>query len=143
MRRGLGAAVWLDGTPVGRVEGLRVVAVAGIARPERFFQDLDASLWRVVRTLRFRDHHAFTPGDVERIARMARSEDACIVTTAKDAVRLERVAAPDARIAVVPLTVTIEPGERFARWLIERVRRARETRSAQAHAAETPQDVPS
>jgi tetraacyldisaccharide 4'-kinase len=141
MRRGLGAAVWLDGTPVGRaLEDGRVVAVAGIARPERFFQDLDASGWRVVRTLTFRDHHPFTTSDVERIERMARAEDACIVTTAKDAVRLERVAAPEARIAVVPVAVTIEPAERFTRWLIERVRGARDIPSPPARLAQMLQD---
>jgi tetraacyldisaccharide-1-P 4'-kinase len=116
------------------------VAVAGIARPERFFQDLDASGWRVVRTLTFRDHHRFTTSDVERIERMARAEDACIVTTAKDAVRLERVAAPEARIAVVPVAVTIEPAERFTRWLIERVRGARDIPSPPARLAQMLQD---
>lgn len=141
IRRGLGAAVWLDGTPVGRtLEGSRVVAVAGIARPERFFQDLDSSGWRVVGTLTFRDHHPFTTSDLERIERMARREDACVVTTAKDAVRLERVATSGVRIAVVPLTVEVEPGDRFARWLIERVHLARTSPPASARVAPPTQD---
>ena len=49
--------------------GARVFAVAGIARPERFFADLTAAGWQVVGTMSFRDHHRFDARDVERIAR--------------------------------------------------------------------------
>src|SRR5205814_172285 len=42
-----------------------VVAVAGIARPERFFRDLRSAGWNVAATLSFRDHHRFTPSDVD------------------------------------------------------------------------------
>ena len=45
-----------------------VLAVAGIARPERFFEAVASAGWRVVGTMPFRDHHIFTPRDVQRIA---------------------------------------------------------------------------
>ena len=40
----------------------RVVAVAGIARPERFFAALRERGFDVVREMVFRDHHWFTRG---------------------------------------------------------------------------------
>ena len=49
-----------------------VVAVAGIARPERFFADLRAAGWELAGALAFRDHHRFTPRDVARIVGAAR-----------------------------------------------------------------------
>src|SRR5439155_24410082 len=82
-----------------------VVAVAGIARPERFFRDLRSAGWNVAATLSFRDHHRFTPSDVDRIGAAARAANAVVLTTEKDAVRLEGTRL--GRVAVVPLTVSI------------------------------------
>jgi tetraacyldisaccharide 4'-kinase len=96
----------------------RVFAVAGIARPERFFSDLTASGWDVVGTIAFRDHHRFTRGDLNRIERQARKAAASIVlTTAKDAVRLAPGSLKDFPLALVPLTASIEPSAEFIAWL--------------------------
>ena len=53
-----------------------VFAVAGIARPERFFADLASAGWRVAGTMAFRDHHMFTDRDVARVAAAARAAGA-------------------------------------------------------------------
>jgi hypothetical protein len=45
-----------------------------------------------------------------------------VLTTAKDAVRLSDCDLTGLPIAVVPLVVSIEPRDRFADWLIDRVR---------------------
>jgi len=98
--------------------GSRVFALAGIARPERFFSDLTASGWQIVGSLAFRDHHPFTRADVSRIEREARKSAASIVlTTAKDATRLASVDLRDLPVALVPLTATIEPSADFLAWL--------------------------
>ena len=52
-----------------------VFAIAGIARPERFFADLTAAGWRVAGTMVFRDHHWFTARDVERITSEAKARE--------------------------------------------------------------------
>ena len=97
-------------------------AVAAIARPERFFTDLAAAGWPLTGTRTFRDHHAFTAADAGRIRRAARDSGAQVVlTTEKDAVRIERFATGDPPIAAVPLQVVIEPG--FADWLVDRIAR--------------------
>src|SRR5581483_5639583 len=59
------------GDPAGISKDQRVFAIAGVARPERFFEDLRGAGWRVAGTLAFRDHHRFTPGDLDRIRRAA------------------------------------------------------------------------
>lgn len=107
-------------TPGGR----RAVAVAGIARPERFFAALRERGWEVVRELVFRDHHWFAARDVARIQRVAVETGAdMVITTEKDAVRLADAGASP--WAFLPLEVTIEPADRFASWLAGRLGAAR------------------
>ena len=98
--------------------GARVVAVAGIARPARFFTALQAQGYEVVRAFQFPDHHWFTPRDLRRIRAVARDTAAdLVVTTGKDAVRVE----PEAGWAVLPMTAAIEPAARFTSWLRDRL----------------------
>jgi tetraacyldisaccharide 4'-kinase len=113
------------GDPPGIGKDQLVFAVAGIARPERFFDDLRAAGWHVAGTLSFADHHRFTRADVDRIHAQATAAGAEIVlTTAKDAVRLDAIEG-GGEVAAVPLTARVEPAERFREWLMARVRRAR------------------
>lgn len=92
----------------------RVVAVAGIARPWRFFEALAGQGWDVARTIAFRDHHWFTPADLDRVeAAMRDAGAALVVTTEKDAVRI----GARARWAVLPMEVAVEPADAFAAWL--------------------------
>ena len=103
--------------------GGRVVAVAGIARPERFFRALRDGQFEIARELKFRDHHWFSAADTERIATIARDVGAdSIVTTEKDAVRIEPIVrGAGARWAVLPMDVAIEPADQFASWVGQRV----------------------
>jgi tetraacyldisaccharide 4'-kinase len=125
VRRELGAVRWMNGaaaSPPSRDRAM--LAVAGIARPQRFFDDLTAAGWRLGGVLRFRDHHRYDASDLDRIARAAREIQAeAIVTTEKDAVRLEAIAGA-LPFAVAPMTVTIEPAS-FRQWLADRLRDAR------------------
>jgi tetraacyldisaccharide 4'-kinase len=100
-----------------------IFAFAGIARPERFFADLEGAGWRMAGTLAFRDHHRFDAHDVDRIRTRAKAARAAIVlTTEKDAVRLP-AGLQDLPLATVPLVVTIEPAEAFTDWVMERISR--------------------
>jgi tetraacyldisaccharide 4'-kinase len=107
-----------------------VFAVAGIARPERFFGDLASAGWRVAGTMRFRDHHMFTNRDLTRMAAAAQAAGATVVmTTEKDAVRLAGRSLGTLPAAAVPLIATIEPTAEFADWLLDRLRTARNTQN--------------
>jgi len=106
--------------------GAAVFAVAGVARPERFFADIEAAGWRVVGTMPFGDHSRFGARDIRRITAAAKSTAAAIVlTTDKDAVRLVACDLGDLPIASVPLTATVEPADRFRDWLLDRIRERR------------------
>jgi tetraacyldisaccharide 4'-kinase len=124
--------------------GQRIVAVAGIARPERFFAALGAEgaehdggerdggeYSHVAREIVFRDHHWFSHRDLAAIQRTATDAGASlIVTTEKDAMRLDGVgdAASGVPWAFLPQQVDVEPDQTFAVWIDERLRAARDSR---------------
>lgn len=82
------------------LRGLRLHAVAGIARPERFFSSL-ARLGLAPECHAFPDHHRYRADDLP-------SDADAILTTEKDAVKLERL---DSKIPVwvLPLNCAIQP----------------------------------
>ena len=98
--------------------GARVAALAGIARPERFFADVRTAGFEVVRALAFSDHHRYRPRDVERVQAEARRAGAqAIVTTDKDFVRLEPWLPFDPALATMPLTCAVTPEEPFRAFI--------------------------
>lgn len=72
---------------LGSMQGETIHAIAGIGDTRAFFEQLRAIGARVVPHA-FRDHHAFTRADADRLARAAAG--APVVCTLKDAVKLER-----------------------------------------------------
>ena len=106
--------------------GARTLAVAGIARPERFVAGLRRSGYVVADTVKVRDHHAFSAQDIDDICRRAESIGAdWILTTEKDMVRLLPHAPFGFPLAFVPITIEIEPAGRWRAWLAERLSMAR------------------
>jgi tetraacyldisaccharide 4'-kinase len=84
------------------------VVVAGIAQPELFAANVEEQGVRVFDRIWFPDHHEYDARDAERIFRAAGQLP--IVTTAKDAVKLDRLIAAD-RLRVLGQSVQIEEGE--------------------------------
>lgn len=110
-----------------RTQGDRVLAFAGIARPERFFSDLSASGRAASDTITFPDHHPYSQKDVDRIVERARVVGASLaLTTEKDAVRLEGLDFKGLAMQAIPLSVRIEPAAQFHRWLFDRLGTVRE-----------------
>ncbi len=67
----------------------RYIAFAGIGRPERFFDSLQAQPGvELADSVPFPDHHAFTPSDISYLMKLSTERDARLVTTDKDFVRL-------------------------------------------------------
>lgn len=70
--------------------GVRVVAFAGIGRPEKFFATLRGMGANVVRAIPFGDHEVLSDMMIRRLIATASAEEALLVTTEKDSVRLPR-----------------------------------------------------
>ena len=99
--------------------GQRVHAVAGIGEPNRFFLHL-GRLGIKVMPHPFPDHHAFTPADLEF------GDEAPILMTEKDAVKLRRAARPNWWV----LPVTAEVDAAFGEWLTRRLDGFRRSKAA-------------
>ena len=100
--------------PLAALRGARVVAVAGVARPERFLATLAEAGARVERMLRFPDHHAYRAADAARIA--AAAGEGFVVTTEKDLVKLGRI--PGLR--AVRVSLEVDDAERLVDLLLAR-----------------------
>ena len=119
--------------PAGRVvtpaAGTRVLAVAGIARPARFFAELREAGWVVSGERAYPDHHRYTADDIARIVKAAKDARAVMVlTTEKDLMRLLPLRPLPIPLAWVPLKITIEPAAGFRTWLGGRLAAARAAR---------------
>ena len=78
-----------DGTRQPEVlAGRRVLAFAGVGRPEGFRALLEAAGAEVVEGRWFPDHHRYGTAELRQLVADAQARDAVLVTTGKDAVKL-------------------------------------------------------
>jgi tetraacyldisaccharide 4'-kinase len=71
-----------------QLRGARAVLLSGIARPERFHEQVRALGAEVRGTLAYGDHHWFSDAELAAARALAHREGARLVTTEKDAARL-------------------------------------------------------
>lgn len=91
-----------------QLNGQRVLAFAGIGRPQKFSDTLRAIGCDVAETIAFGDHHAFTEADSEELMTRASAASALLVTTEKDHVRLVGTPALAAlKEAALPVPVSL------------------------------------
>ncbi len=83
--------------------GQPVIAFAGIGRPEKFFASAHELGARPVRAIPFPDHHSYTQTDAANLLAIASRENARLVTTAKDHVKLP----PGLQAATSVITVAL------------------------------------
>jgi tetraacyldisaccharide 4'-kinase len=70
--------------------GTKFIAFAGIGRPEKFFSTLRDLGVILSETKSFPDHHSFSDKDAQELLDLADRENARLITTEKDAVRLRK-----------------------------------------------------
>jgi tetraacyldisaccharide 4'-kinase len=75
--------------PAESLRGARVVLLLGVARPARVVETARGLGAEVVEVLAHADHHRFTPEEVRQAVAAAERAGALLVTTEKDAERLE------------------------------------------------------
>ena len=119
------------GSPVfedqSQVDGVKVLAVAGIADPNRFFAALAGAGVTVAATRTFRDHHPYSARELAELSAAARASGAgAIVTTEKDYVRLLPLRPFRMPIGWLPFTMEPEPADVFRDWLVTSMASARD-----------------
>lgn len=84
--------------------GKKVLAFAGIGRPQRFFDMLTRHGAELQGNAAFPDHHPYSAGELEALASRAQSANTLLVTTEKDYVRIP----PDSRHGIEPVPVRMQ-----------------------------------
>lgn len=106
--------------PPGWLAGRRVLALAGVGRPQAFRRTLEALGAEVVATRFLPDHGALPAGGLEALrAQAQRAGASCVVTTRKDAVKL---AAPLPQgLSVLDIQAEVLAGEEHLQAALARV----------------------
>jgi tetraacyldisaccharide 4'-kinase len=92
--------------PLEELRGRRVVALAAIARPERFLAELRRAGAEVVATILRRDHHRYDSGDRREIEAASAAAD-LVVTTEKDLVKLAGAVSGAMRAPLAALRIDV------------------------------------
>lgn len=101
-----------DPAVVAALAGRRLLAFAGIGRPQKFFETLRGAGLDVAATQAFPDHHAFTREDMTGLAARAAAQGLRLVATEKDLVRLDpalRALGADAGLIALPARLMFDP----------------------------------
>lgn len=99
-----------DPAAAAHLRGRRVLAFAGIGRPEKFFATLEELGALVVARRAFADHHRFSAQDIASLRRQAWREQALLVTTQKDFVRIPPAERPEG-LAALPVRLALRKPE--------------------------------
>jgi tetraacyldisaccharide 4'-kinase len=100
-----------DPAASARLKGRRVLAFAGIGRPDKFFATLRECGATLVRTRAFADHHPYRADEISSLLSEADAQGLDMVTTEKDLVRivgLAELGGAEARIQALPVRLAID-----------------------------------
>ncbi|MDR2458585.1 MAG: tetraacyldisaccharide 4'-kinase [Holosporales bacterium] len=98
----------------------KVIGFCGLGYPNKFRMSLEQARYNVVDFIAFRDHHAYTITEIQRLITTARRVNARLVTTWKDYVKIPNVFKDD--IEAIGVRLKIEEDE-FGRFLVEAISR--------------------
>ena len=100
------------------LEGSRVLAFCGLGNPESFYRSLQETGCDVAGFMKFKDHHRYDSDDIRRILNnhIAGKSDH-IVTTLKDAVKLEKIWPANIPFYFLETVIELEREDEFFRLL--------------------------
>ncbi|WP_134494271.1 tetraacyldisaccharide 4'-kinase [Microvirga pakistanensis] len=109
--------------PAEKLQGERVLAFAGIGRPEKFFQTLRACGAIVEEARAFPDHHPYTGSELETLRREAEARGLRAVTTEKDLVRIEGLNFAEvwAGLMVLPVRLRLDDETGLRNFILRKV----------------------
>lgn len=102
---------------VEEMAGKNVIALAAIGSPEHFFTTLEALKVNIVEKVFYADHHYFKEEEVRPLLEKAYQEDAYLVITEKDMVKLRKVIMDD-RVVYLGIELAFRSGEEELKELI-------------------------
>ena len=101
-----------------QIRNRKVICVAGVANPKSFFKLLEDLGADILVTESFPDHHFFKPDEINSLLSYAKSEDALIVTTEKDIVRIKKIV-NDESIVFLEVDIQFLSGEKETKDIID------------------------
>ena len=116
---GFESNVWKE-QPLSLLYRSRVLAVAGIANPDRFYRFIRDHEAEIVDIVEFPDHHRYSSYDWQQINRAARNVD-LIVTTEKDIVKLVRFPFARNKLLALRVAMVVEHGEALVQAIVDRI----------------------
>lgn len=102
--------------------GERVLAFCALGHPEAFFADLLLAGVPWGETAAFRDHHPFTPAEVQRLQAQAGAAGLqALVCTEKDAVKLAAALPGPPGLPILVAEQALEGGDPLLAWVLARL----------------------
>jgi len=120
------AALEPDAAAVAALAGQKVLAFAGIGDPEKFFATIAAAGIDAPIKRGFSDHHRFSIKDARQLLEEAKRNKLSLLTTEKDAARIQADAGLGklAAVAVLPVSLTVGESEAFRTLVLGARKRA-------------------
>lgn len=101
-----------------QIRNRKIICVAGVANPKSFFKLLEGLGAEILVTESFPDHHFFKPDEINALLSYAKSEDALIVTTEKDIVRIKKIV-NDETIVFLEVDIYFLSGEKETKEIVD------------------------
>lgn len=101
-----------------QIRNRKVICMAGVANPQSFFKLLEDLGAEILVTESFPDHHFFKLDEINALLSYAKSEDALIVTTEKDIVRIKKIV-NDESIVFLEVDIYFLSGEKETKEVVD------------------------
>lgn len=101
-----------------QIRNRKVICVAGVANPKSFFKLLEDLGAEILVTESFPDHHFFKADEINALLSYAKNEDALIVTTEKDIVRIKKIV-NDESIVFLEVDIYFLSGENETKEIVD------------------------
>ncbi|RPJ77147.1 MAG: tetraacyldisaccharide 4'-kinase [Alphaproteobacteria bacterium] len=101
-----------------QIRNRKVICMAGIANPQSFFKLLEGLGAEILVTESFPDHHFFKLDEINALLSYAKNEDALIVTTEKDIVRIKKII-NDESIVFLEVDIYFLSGENETKEIVD------------------------
>lgn len=95
---------------INSLAGKNVIALTAIASPQSFYHIIESNGATIVDKVEYPDHHFFNHADINKILIKAVKNNAIVITSEKDMVKLRKVT-KDPRIVYIDIVVRFMSGE--------------------------------